>query len=376
MDPGERPVAVEDPSPEPSGGVGRHTSMKFGLKGKPSFSWRRKGPRPASISSSTPSVVESEKAALPPPPAPAPVVRSAPSSPKLGTSSSDRSHAPHLTRAQTAYLRRLLADPLTAQDNDPLAKLRAANAGETSAPSGSARTGLEQSLAAFTAVEILEGENAFACKKCWKLKSGKYHSTHQALREYDESMETLASPVLKSPRTTSPPVAITTESSQTSLDHLASPEAQSDPHISRARSTASRSSAGKLARAPSPLRPHLQPQPNNSNLDITSVKSNEAPSIASSTSVDTTALADREIDPDSDGLSNTSSSADEFPDIDPVTMRPPMPARKKSSHIVLRRAFKRYLIAKGPEVLVFHFKRFKQTQKAIMAFTNFYDLKK
>ena len=53
-----------------------------------------------------------------------------------------------------------------------------------------------------------------------------------------------------------------------------------------------------------------------------------------------------------------------------------MPARKKSSHFIMRRAFKRYLIAKAPEVLVFHFKRFKQTQKAIMAFTNFYDLKK
>ena len=372
----ERPF-VEEPSPEPSSGVGRHTSVKFGLKGKPSFSWRRKGSRPGSMSSSvsTPAAAESEKPPPPVPP-PVPVVRSAPSSPKLGTTSSDRAHGPHLTRAQAAYLRRLLADPLNAQDNDPLAKLRAANGGDPSVLPGPARTGLEQSLAEFTAVEILEGENAFACKKCWKVKAGKYHSTHQYHREQGESMETLASSTLKEQRTTSPPIVITSESSQTSLDLLMSPESPSDPQISRARSLASRSSAGGGMRAPSPLRPHVPPQSSNSNLDIMSVRSNEYFSTASSVSIDTVALADLDIDPDSDGLSNTSSSADEFPDIDPSTLRPAMPARKKSSHFILRRAYKRYLIAKAPEVLIFHFKRFKQTQKAIMAFTNFYDLKK
>jgi ubiquitin carboxyl-terminal hydrolase 16/45 len=42
----------------------------------------------------------------------------------------------------------------------------------------------------------------------------------------------------------------------------------------------------------------------------------------------------------------------------------------------MRRAFKRYLIAKAPEMLVFHLKRFKQSTKTGLTFTSFYDLKK
>ena len=110
-----------------------------------------------------------------------------PSSPRLSTVS-ERGHAPGLTRAQTAYLKRLLADPLSQQDNDPLIKLRAANSGEDVPAAGPSRTGLEQSLAAFTAVEVLEGENGYACKKCWKIKAGKYKATHPTVMEEDETL--------------------------------------------------------------------------------------------------------------------------------------------------------------------------------------------
>jgi ubiquitin carboxyl-terminal hydrolase 16/45 len=48
--------------------------------------------------------------------------------------------------------------------------------------------------------------------------------------------------------------------------------------------------------------------------------------------------------------------------------RPPPPQRRKSTHFVLQRAFKRYLIAKAPPVMVFHFKRFQQMGKASTAF--------
>ena len=364
LDPDDRPK-INDTTPPDATPV-RQSSFKLGLKSKPSFSWRRnKGSRPGSSSSNISGnpVPEEEKAPTPPP------VRSAPSSPRLSTVS-ERGHAPGLTRAQTAYLKRLLADPLSHQDNDPLAKLRAANSGEDVPAAGPSRTGLEQSLAAFTAVEVLEGENGYACKKCWKIKAGKYKATHPTVMEEDETLSPATSPGLVAQRVTSPPVPISTNTSQGSIEHLV------NSGVNRAASTASRSSAGRPFRAPSPLRAHTEASTRS--LDLTSIKSNEYSSIASTASIDT-GIIDPPIDPDSDGLSNTSSSSeDDYSHLDTTipAARPSMPARKKSSHFIMRRAFKRYLIAKAPEVLVFHFKRFKQTQKAIMAFTNFYDLKK
>ena len=141
---------------------------------------------------------------------------------------------PKGTVAQTAYIERILT------------------------PHEHERDGLVESLRQFTSVELLEGENAFACKRCWKVARG--------IREEDEE--------------------------------------------------APRSEA-------------------------------------------------------SDGLSDTSS--DEEPPSMPVGR--PVPNRRKSTHFVLRRAFKRYMIAKPPQILVFHLKRFRQTQKGL-AFTSFYDLKK
>jgi ubiquitin carboxyl-terminal hydrolase 16/45 len=83
----------------------------------------------------------------------------------------------------------------------------------------------------------------------------------------------------------------------------------------------------------------------------------------------------RERDSDDDGLSDTDTSDEEQPDT-AIHVGRPKPIRRQSSHFVMRRAFKRYLFAKAPEVLIFHFKRFKQTHKTSMMFTSFYDLKK
>jgi ubiquitin carboxyl-terminal hydrolase 16/45 len=113
------------------------------------------------------------------------------------------------------------------------------------------RDGLVESLRQFTSVELLEGDNAFACKRCWKI----------------------------------------------SRDHSVQEEPDDDP----------------------------------------------------------------------------GSASDEEPPTLPVGR--PHPSRRKSTHFVLRRAYKRYMIASSPEILVFHLKRFRQTQKGL-AFTSFYDLKK
>lgn len=76
-------------------------------------------------------------------------------------------------------------------------------------------------------------------------------------------------------------------------------------------------------------------------------------------------------DPGARDASDSEASDEEPPSL-PVR---PQPNRRKSTHFVLRRAYKRYMIASPPEILVFHLKRFRQTQKGL-AFTSFYDLKK
>ncbi|ORX39976.1 hypothetical protein BD324DRAFT_648593 [Kockovaella imperatae] len=352
----------------------RGNSLKFGLKTKPSFSWRRKGSRSSEprTSVTTSPVLETTKVVSPPP---QPIAaKSAPSSPRLSTSS-DRAHGPSLTKAQMAYLRRLLADPLATQDHDPLAKLKAANSGEElPAPPTPPRTAIEQSLAAFTSVEVLEGENGYACKRCWKIKAGKYKSKHGPTAGGEDSATT--SPALVASRISSPPVSIAADTSAGSLEHLSAPQSQSGHGVSRALSSASRSSAGRSGRTPSPLREHTEASTYGS-IELASVKSNDYSIVESSISVETQTSGEPDLE--SDGLSNTSSSSeDDYSHLDTTvpTARPSMPARKKSSHFIMRRAFKRYLIAKAPEVLILHVKRFKQSQKAIMAFTNFYDLKK
>lgn len=92
------------------------------------------------------------------------------------------------TKEQQDYIRQLFAEiPLPASNPSPLAHLRVAQPGgqhsqftiptptaaETNgsplAMADASETGLYQCLVQFTSVELLEGENAFQCRRCWKL---------------------------------------------------------------------------------------------------------------------------------------------------------------------------------------------------------------
>lgn len=92
------------------------------------------------------------------------------------------------TKEQQDYIRQLFAEiPLPSNNSSPLAQLRIAQPGghhthhsiptptaaETNgSPSAIAdvtETGLYQCLVQFTSVELLDGENAFQCRRCWKL---------------------------------------------------------------------------------------------------------------------------------------------------------------------------------------------------------------
>jgi ubiquitin carboxyl-terminal hydrolase 16/45 len=376
-------------------GLSRNNSSKtFGLRNKKSFSFgKRKSEKPRSGSSSVPTVpsstsIDNDRASMP---------SSGPSSPVVSARLSNQVHGVGPTAAQMAYIHRILAPPPNSAEIDPISKLRAPSAdtlstthSHTTTPQGT-ETGLEESLRAFTSVEVLEGENAFACKRCWKIKSGRYQSREATLPEVDESAIELlesqpASPEvsalgLKSTHPAPPSISIA-DSETSSIVTSPSGLGQDDGRLGRAPSVASRSSASaQNVRAPSPLRRQIEMDEATrsiSNLTIGSstdgtsgVSSNDTEPTPSTVGVAPIGVRDS----DDDGLSDTDTSDEEQPDT-AIHVGRPKPTRRQSSHFVMRRAFKRYLFAKAPEVLIFHFKRFKQTQKTSMMFTSFYDLKK
>jgi ubiquitin carboxyl-terminal hydrolase 16/45 len=296
------------------------------------------------------------------------------------------------TAAQMAYIHRILAPPPNAAEIDPIAKLRAANNGDAPASStsgpNSQETGLEESLRAFTSVEILEGENAFACKRCWKIKSGRYKGREATLPEEDESMiETMgsapASPEvsalgLKPNQQVPPAISIAGSDSSSSLVTSPSGISHDEGRLGRAGSVASRSSASaQNVRAPSPLRRQIEMDDATRSISNLTIDSSTSGISAIDTDMGGSTMGTTvgKHDSDDDGLSDTDTSDEEQPDT-AIHIGRPKPTRRQSSHFVMRRAFKRYLFAKSPEVLIFHFKRFKQTHKTSMMFTSFYDLKK
>jgi ubiquitin carboxyl-terminal hydrolase 16/45 len=376
-------------------GLSRNSSHKtFGLRNKKSFSFggKKKEKSRSGSTTSVPAVPSStsldDRHST---------ISSGPSSPVVSARNPGQIHGVGPTAAQMAYIHRILAPPPNSAELDPLAKLRSANAANSGdtlpSQSGSTatthETGLEESLRAFTSVEVLEGENAFACKRCWKIKSGRYKSREATLPEEDESaLETLeslpASPEvsalgLKATHPAPPSINIADSETSSIASSPTGMSGQDDGRLGRAGSVASRSSASaQNVRAPSPLRRQVEIDDASrsiSNLTISSSTEDHSGTSLNETEAAGPTIPLARIDSEDDGLSDTDTSDEEQPDTT-IQVGRPKPTRRQSSHFVMRRAFKRYLFAKAPEVLIFHFKRFKQTHKTSMMFTSFYDLKK
>lgn len=334
--------------------LSRSTTAKGfgGLKNKSSFSFRRKPSKPSTSTNSP----------IAPPSDPIPPVPSHDSVHSHHSRSKSISIGP--TAAQSAYIQRILSGSAATEHVDPLAKLHAANHSDVPPVSVPADYGLVESLKAFTSVEVLEGDNAFACRKCWKVKSGRYVGHEETVHEVNEDELGNSSPPLVPTNVTAPPaISIMSDSAS---DRILSPGEESDRLTGRTSSINSRTSGSQSAtsRAPSPLRNRADP----SDRSFATTQS-AGQTFASSDSAVTGS--------GSDGLSDSDSSDNAPPPLSELPIgRPKLPARRKSMHSVLRRAYKRYLIAKAPEVLVFHFKRFRQTHKSGLTFTSFYDLKK
>ncbi|WWC69375.1 uncharacterized protein I206_103314 [Kwoniella pini CBS 10737] len=427
MDSDDR-IMIDSNHTNSSSGLGRSGSTRAfsGLKAKPSFSFGRKKDKKAASPVIAPSsIMEGEEDRTPP--------TSTPVSPSLHSQDLHHKkshhhkaiHGPGPTPAQAAYISRILAPPPGTVDlDDPIARLRAAQSGQSieTTNNSSSEYGLVDALKAFTSVEVLEGENAFACKKCWKIKHG-YYAKHEAtVKEEDE--EQLAAALTEDgfglPHTStrgSVSSNVTTSSTGTSPMMISNPQisvmgsgspsseksnnssyydASSLPDNRHGRSQRYTSTNSKqaIARAPSPLRRNIKPDEETDDLNerlastkLSSTYGSESAlttdsGLTSNTSVSNDDLieeddaqdAEHDNEEESDGLSDSETSVDEHND----AHKPKSKNSKKSkntSHVVMGRAFKRYLIAKKPEIMVFHFKRFKQTAKSY-SFSSFYDLKK
>ncbi|OCF36581.1 hypothetical protein I316_01832 [Kwoniella heveanensis BCC8398] len=419
-----------------SSSISRSSSTKGfgGLKNKSSFSFRRKGTRSVGTSpviSASNSFNANDNDKTPP--------ISQPGSPKSHPhGQNDRHIQPHHhshhhhrgpgpTPAQAAYIARILTPPGggAPDASDPLAKLRAANSGEAPSPTAGVAvatdSGLVESLKAFTSVEVLEGENAFACHKCWKIKHGRYAKHEATVREEDEDQaeqsgnadptrESSISDASGSSANGPPPISIVNPRAHAAAPAISilgspSPSAASasadsaiyfdgdDSRLGRQKrnpSIASSMSRASIARTSSPLRRQLDDQQETLAEQMSSVTlsttygSESALTMTSSTGTSITEDAEAGTSfegatgtggdsSSSDGLSDSESSSEEDHQVD----RPKIKRRKTNhAHVVMGRAFKRYLIAKAPEIMVFHFKRFKQTHKSNYGFSSFYDLKK
>jgi ubiquitin carboxyl-terminal hydrolase 16/45 len=107
--------------------------------------------------------------------------------PSLSRSNSKLPQPPKLSSREAAYLRKLLADTLPA---NPFARFKP-QVGHDSAQTLWLKLGqlpgVEECLRMFTAVEMLDGENSVGCRRCWKVMNGVYKPKHR--REVDATLE-------------------------------------------------------------------------------------------------------------------------------------------------------------------------------------------
>ncbi|KAF8755426.1 Ubiquitin carboxyl-terminal hydrolase [Rhizoctonia solani] len=243
---------------------------------------------------------------------------------------------------EAAYLRRVLADTNVTGPTNPLALLKGTVDGLgmsrdpfTRPPPddvwlklSSGRGSITDALRSFTAVEILEGDNSFACRRCWKIA----HGVPLAKKSRSRSRTGSASDSAYA-------------SSDSSSDSDSSSEDQEE--LERPRPS-----------VVVPLRPAstsgLGAGPEQWARDTVLPRPNSAPMTDGPTHL--TGPIPREF---IDGRTS---------DYRPVPRTPislaQLPAIPRSQQYIHRRALKRYLIATPPPVLVIHLKRFHQVAGA------------
>ena len=371
---------------------------------------------------------------------------SQPGSTKTGGSSRLKPRIPKPSAEQVAYIRTALAEVPGPGPNPALANLRVANppGSQTSLASRSSNgsvpqarwvgagpdpntTDLFDSFRQFTAVESLEGDNAFACKNCWKLLNPELvrrHLREKLLKRQARSerklekkrarierrrQDTVGPPAITNTApstqdgetrsdvanlgggregvapasfTSSPQGLVSVQSllSEVSLeseDLLADGEeadAPVDPSRAAAAEAAVRAPALPLTEANLSAVPPASPAPKPARQlaqAAASVASTSRRSGASfSTRHSVASLGAPASIPGSTATTGTTNNG--------ATLPPGAPMPPKSARHVMRKASKRYLLhgPSLPPALVIHLKRFQNANKSSMFGTSFKNLQK
>lgn len=170
-------------------------------------------------------------------------------------------------------------------------------------------SGLLDGLRRFTSVDVLEGENAFACKNCWEESQRRRHQPVQGSNEFREPVMDLNGG--------SRPATFTT-----------------------------------MQTNPKEQRPNPSREPSQDHLEPAFGKTGREDSSSSSSS---TAIHGEYAHPSSSSSHNTAPGAQREQ------------TSSDSNQTVRTRALKRYLIASPPAILVVHLKRFQQITRSQMA---------
>lgn len=323
--------------------------------------------------------------------------KSRPSSPERNAGS--RATSP-VRKNETVYLRRVLADIGGPAPSNPLALLKGTVDGIlkdpfTTRPSvddawiklSTGRGSITDALRSFTAVEMLEGDNAFACRRCWKIAHGvPVGRARKELRKANgKSKESVGTSSTGSTDDSSDSDS-DSDSTSGSDSESASEDQRRElrPELSMLR-PASTSGLGaepeEWARDTAFPRPSSVPvvedRMHNGPIPVIEMTSPDAERARPFPEIDTTSLSAPKLARTTSagtGSSETtqeSTASGQGPVIvapvprTPIALRgvtlPPVP---RSQQYVHRRALKRYLIATPPPVLVIHLKRFQQVAGA------------
>ncbi|KAK1235865.1 hypothetical protein PQX77_000895 [Marasmius sp. AFHP31] len=374
---------------------------------------------------------------------------------------------PKPSRAETEYLRQILADVTTSSSHNfphfpgfSNGSAPSNGASPSSPPANNTwfmKLGLplpsvEECLKMFTAVEVLDGENMVGCRTCWKIangcyepRAGKINGKEEDGDDSDDEDDTKDEPLPLSPvveasqprpsttsfvttettsssstATTTPATSVTSLPSHNRTPSASDPELRVAPKGPRPPLSLLRSQSQGLPNgtavpiisttdtslerpiSPSPLTarpngigspslikndttdpkpPHSQytlPQSTDSKESLLSIPTRRSRKNSASDDGLISTTEDESSDPDSD-VSQTvsfSSSVSSAPSsASSIAPNPhPVPKPKKSKPpkpTIMRPAFKRYLIATPPPILVIHLKRFQQISKTPIPMMSF-----
>ncbi|KAJ7059225.1 hypothetical protein C8F01DRAFT_1026539 [Mycena amicta] len=327
---------------------------------------------------------------------------------------------PKPTAGEAAYLRQILADVASGSG--------AGDAAAAWLKLGGGLPGVEECLRMFTAVEVLDGENMVGCRRCWKIANGEYVPKVRP-EDYGppevDSEDSADSPVVSTSASQTPihrpslPTSISTPVIPTlysrSIDISSGDSASSLPLVTPPSSSSQFSGDDTDTMTPPSSASSVQSLPISSSSEhdqqvqtppATKVTIIPPTPAAGSVAFDVTVTevggessldsitegvegseaglhppqlhhhrnlsSDESTDGSSGEESDVSAASSTPPDAEkahqPVPSPGPKPANSKKAPkpVIMRPAYKRYLIATPPPVLVIHLKRFQQISKNAM----------